>query len=254
MKRAVYCFLALSIFITVNISSDETQIKPINIKALKWTKKTEVAEFSTKQTDDSFMTIVCWSPDETQIFIQGVQPGRGGKVKRFLINADGTGLEELPKEPKWAGKYWYYKSALESPDTDAKIEEDTEKKSLSVGKGTGGQGGTMMGTITFYRYKFQGEKIFEKKEIPIMAGESHSWAPKGGQAMIYTDHKGNLNIIGADGENKTKMEKGKLCFPCWSPSGKKIVVFKADKGGKKWIMYTMDVEGIEDAGQAAPAG
>ena len=254
MKKAVFYFLLFTIFISGSIVSDETQIKPINISGLKWSKKSEVAEFSTKQTDDSFMTTVCWSPDDTQIYIQSVKPGRRAETKRFLINADGTGLEEVDKQPRWAGKYWFYKSSLESPDTDAKIEEESAKKSLSVGKGTGGMGGSMMGTITIYRYKFQGEKISEKKEIPIMPGESHSWAPKGGQALIYTNHKGDLYIIGADGENKKKMEKGKLCFPCWSPSGRKIVVFKADKGGKKWIMYTIDLEGIEETGQEAPAG
>jgi hypothetical protein len=254
MKRAVFCTFLFTFFISGVIFSDETLIKPINTKDIKWSKKAEVAKFDKDVTEESMMTSVCWSPDESQIYIQSVVPGRQGITKRFMINPDGTGMEKVDKDPRWAGQYWFYKSSLESPDTDAKIEEEVSKKTLSVGKGTGGVGGTMMGTINIYRYKFHGDKIFEKKEIPIIAGECHSWAPKGGQAMIYTDHKGNLYMIGADGENKTKMEKGDLCFPCWSPSGKKIVVFKADKGGKRWTMYSIDVEGLEPAPEAAPAG
>lgn len=249
MKKLILCSLALIFLLSLPVFSAETRIQPVNIEQLTWSKPVKVKEFSKDDTRESILTMVCWSPDEGQLFIQGNNPEKSQLTIRLLINADGTGLEEVKRPPSWVATAWHYKTSLESPDTDEKIEEKTEKKTMSVGQGSRGLGGQILGTINIYRYRMHGKNLFEKKEIPIFPGECHSWAPRGGQALVFTDKKGNLHVMSTDGKKDEKIGKGDLCFPCWSPSGNQVLAVKAEKGGKKWTLYTWKLEGIEAASE-----
>jgi hypothetical protein len=195
-------------------------LKPIDIRALKIAKPREIAVLNPAQTKNYVPRALCWSPDDSSLFIFAVPPlysnfeasfpesetpghplrldPRGNPFRSPGIGKDGvvfclssaTGKDfRTEKEvPAWMGQYWDRKASRISPD---------------------------------------GTSIENRKTYPIAwfdtSGIGYSWSPPGGMAIVFVQGgNGKMYVMSEDGREKRKIAGAGYTLPAWSNDGKKI--------------------------------
>ena len=186
---------------------------------------------------------VGWSPDGTQFYLQTVEgPFHQPKATHhYVIDATDGKVKDAEGEPAWFGAFWALKSNKTSPDTPSveiglKSDSRTEKTTstptggdLARG-GVGGTDGTTSGeaitaannsqTVQVHTMKLHGQTVGEFVNSVIVPGMTFAWAPKGSQAIVYSDVKnGKLVLMDTAGKRQDLDGTKDALFPMWSGDG-----------------------------------
>jgi hypothetical protein len=246
------------------------QLKPIEIKALAVGKAKKIATL--KETKDLHPVSLCWSPDDSQLFIyaERVVVPKGGAadvaVRKgyFLLSSTGADLQETEAQPPWAGPYWDYKSSLTSPE-GTKLEKGGSERVESVYR--------MSGKIVerpwfpFRKASEQAQQNAETSGLPSRVSEmrsrdpgpslfypgmTYSWSPPGGRTIAYYDDF-KVSLLSEDGKTSRKIASGDLYLPAWSHDGTRIAFVRIPES-HIWEIHVVELSGIQYEGENPQAG
>lgn len=164
------------------------------------------------ESEQYFDTHITWSPDGQKIAFN-----MSGSSKLFLMNADGSGLQELVSEgshPSWSpdGRYIAFTQFIQN-------------------------------SMQIYRLNLE---TMEQINISNTEGQSDwaSWHPSGQQIIYSANTRGlpDILLMNADGSNQEILldwqagpGHGSKLSPAWSPDGRKIA-YVFDQSGNSEIM------------------
>lgn len=202
-----------------------------------------------------------WSPDGRQFYLQTVEGPfhKPTAVRHYVIDATDGKVQNAEGEPAWFAAVWAVKSNKASPDTPAieialKSESRVEKTTstptggdLARG-GVGGTDGTTSGdaiaaannsqAVSVHTMKLHGQTIGEFINSVIVPGMTFAWAPKGSQAIVYSEVKGGKLVLMDNSGKRQDLDGTKdAIFPMWSPDGNQLAWLQRD-GKKKFALKT----------------
>jgi hypothetical protein len=209
---------------------------------------------------------MAWSPDLTQIYLQTIEgPFHQPKaVRHYIVTASDGKVKDVQAEPEWFQAYWSVKSHKASPDAPAlEIALSTENRreqTTSVPRGGdlakgGSVGADVTGTstgdaaaaamnsqtVTVHTMKLHGQTIGEFVNAVIVPGLTFAWAPKGTQAIAYTDPKGGkIYLMDPKGKKQDLDGTKDALLPMWSHDAKKLAWLQKD-GKKKFELKVADI-------------
>lgn len=202
-----------------------------------------------------------WSPDGREFYLQTVEgPLHQPKATRhYVIDAADGKVKDVDAEPGWFSSFWAFKSNKTSPDLPtlgiALASETRTEKTTSTPNGgdlarggTGGSEGTTSGeaiaaatnsqTVMVHTMKLHGQTIGEFVNSVIVPGMTFGWAPKGSQAIVYSELKGGRLILMDNAGKKQTLDGTKdALFPMWSGDGRQLAWLQRD-GKKKFALKT----------------
>jgi Tol biopolymer transport system component len=168
-----------------------------------------------------------WSPDGTRIAFYGYPPGGAGprynggaNYDVFVMNADGTGVQDLTTSPGDVASGFYQGDPRWSPDSTKIAFEGEDGLYLMNADGSG--------------------------QVKIANGGSHSWSPDGTR-ITFAGNDG-VYVMNSDGTGLTRLTSGPGSddFPAYSPDGTKIAFYRG-LGGSQPIgdraIYVMNADG-----------
>ena len=198
---------------------------------------------------------VGWSPDGRQFYLQTVE-GPFHKPKathHYVIDATDGKVQDAEVEPAWFSAYWALKSNKTSPDAPSieigvKSESRLEKTTSTPTGGDlarGGAGGTEgttstdaitaahnSQTVVVHTMTLHGQAIGEFINSVTVPGMTFAWAPKGAQAIVYSELKnGKLVLMDNAGKKQDLAGTKDALFPMWSADGGQLAWLQRD--GKK---------------------
>lgn len=208
---------------------------------------------------------LAWSDDGAQMYLQTVEGGYGTPkaVHHYLIDlADGK-TKKVDAEPAWFSQYWTVKSHKDSPDVPGlSIDLSTEQRrqqTTSVPMGgalaRGGGDPDAMGTsagdaaaaaygsqmATVHTMKLKGQTIGEFVNSVIVPGLTFAWAPRGTQAIAYSEvNNGKLHVMSAEGKKQEVPNTKDTLLPSWSPDAKKLAWLQKD-GKRKFVLMVAEI-------------
>jgi hypothetical protein len=222
---------------------------------------------------------LAWSPDEKQLYLQTVEYDRSGNPTRrhWIIALDGDGGAAPPAsadaEPAWAGPYWVWKSAPESPASTAwRIGIDSRRDTVRAAStprgadiaGMGGDSSARVGGdegsgttvadalaaanaragIGINTFKLSGQAIGEWRNTPVVPGQTFGWAPKQvGEwiAFAWSGHRGGrVTLLHREGARAEIEPSRNASLPAWSPSGDRLAWLQP-AGRRKLAVVVADV-------------
>lgn len=202
---------------------------------------------------------LAWSPDGEEMYLQTIEgPFHAPKsVRHYLITAANGKVNDIKGEPEWFSAYWSVKSHKSSPDAPgteiALSSENRVEKTTSVPRGgdlarggsvgadtTGTSSGDAIAaannsqTITVHTMKLHGQTIGEFVNSVIVPGLTFAWAPKGHQAIAYTEPKsGKIVLMDPKGKRQAVDGTKDALLPMWSHDGTQLAWLQKD-GKKKY--------------------
>jgi len=205
-----------------------------------------------------------WSPDGRQFYLQTVEgPFHKPKaIRHYVIDGTDGKVQNAEGEPAWFAAFWDLKSNKTSPDASSvQIGVDTEsriEKTTSTPTGgdlaRGGAGGTE-GTsstdaiaaannsqaVAVYTMKLHGQTIGEFVNSVLVPGMTFAWAPKGSQAIVYSEVKGGKLVLMDNTGKRQDLDGTKdALFPMWSTDGTQLAWLQKD-GKKKFALKVAQV-------------
>ena len=208
---------------------------------------------------------VGWSPDGRQFYLQTVE-GPFHKPKathHYVIDATGGKVQDAEVEPAWFSAYWALKSNKTSPDAPSieigvKSESRLEKTTSTPTGGDlarGGAGGTEgttstdaitaahnSQTVVVHTMTLHGQTIGEFINSVTVPGMTFAWAPKGVQAIVYSELKnGKLVLMDNAGKRQDLAGTKDALFPMWSGDGSRLAWLQRD-GKKKFALKVAQVK------------
>jgi hypothetical protein len=202
-----------------------------------------------------------WSPDGKQFYLQTVEgPLHQPKATHhYVIDAADGKVKDSEGEPSWFAPFWALKSDKTSPDTPtlgiALASETRLEKTTSTPTGgdlaRGGVGGTEGTTATdaitaahnsqsvmVHTMKLHGQTIGEFVNSVIVPGLTFGWAPKGSQAIVYSELKGGKLVLMDNTGKKQDLDGTKdTLLPMWSNDASQLAWLQRD-GKKKFALKT----------------
>jgi len=199
---------------------------------------------------------MAWSADGAEIYLQTIEGAfhEPKAVRHYVITAANGKVKDVDAEPAWFSSYWETKSHKASPDAPAtEIGVSTEQRretTTSVPRGGNlarggvdtGETGTSSGdaiaaaanmqTVTVHVMKLHGQSIGEFVNSVIVPGLTFAWAPKGSQAIVYTEPKGGkLVLMNHEGKRQSLDGTKDALLPMWSHDATRLAWLQ--KAGKK---------------------
>lgn len=196
-----------------------------------------------------------WSPDGKAFYLQTVEgPLHQPKaIHHYVIDGADGKVKDAKGEPAWFGPFWAAKSNKASPESPSVqidlTSENRVEKTTSVPTGgdlarggVGGTEGTTSGdaitaannsqSMTVHIMKLHGQTIGEFVNSVTVPGMTFGWAPKGSQAIVYTEVKGGKLVLMDHAGKKQALDGAKdALFPMWSPDATQLAWLQKD--GKK---------------------
>jgi hypothetical protein len=189
-------------------------------------------------------TMLAWSPDRTELYLQTVERDRRGAVtssKHYLIPLASKSLKKVDQPPAWATSYWAWKADRAAPGAPAfKIDiderEETRRATAAVGdlaKGgsSAGDGLGIAGTtaqeaanianqaqlVHIWRLKVRGETIGEWTNQAVVPGINYGWAPAPNRLIAFARPGGGPLVVLDDQGRKQELSGTKDAWlPAWS--------------------------------------
>jgi hypothetical protein len=267
------------------------RLKPIDIKALTVGKAKKIA--TVKETKDLRPVSLCWSPDDSQLFIyaervvvpKGAATDAAVRKGYFLLSSTGADLQEAEAQPPWAGPYWEFKSSVTSPEGN-----QLEKR----GSGPVESAYRMAGEIierpwhqprrqsVLDRQELGGEPLGDERggrdpsrtkadTWPSMGdsrgigkdlGETQSALFYPGMTYSWSPPGGRTivycddsraTLLSEDGKTKRNIASGDLYLPAWSHDGTRIA-FARMPDAHKWEIHLVELSGIQYEDENAQTG
>jgi Tol biopolymer transport system component len=171
-----------------------------------------------------------WSPDGQKIafelWVDKVPPNS----EIFAMNADGTGTQNLTRNPK--------------PDGGAAWSPDGQKIAFRrvVGVIRCGTGGCGPAESDIFVMNADGSGQRNLTHHPSLTLGSPSWSPDG--TKITFRRSWDIHVINADGSGEHNLTRNDPSFAMdadWSPDGRRIV-FRTSRHGN-WEIYVMNADG-----------
>jgi Tol biopolymer transport system component len=173
-----------------------------------------------------------WAPSGEQLaFTRTMTSGSigGVPVGLFLINADGSGLQQFPNAPvdattpAWSpNSQWIVYASRKNDPSSPKLYDDLYAIKLD------GTGDTRLTDV-------QGGNI------------QPAWSPDGTRIAFTSNRDGNAEIyvMNADGSNQTRLTNSTSweSDPNWSPNGSRIAFSEWDTGTDRRRVWTMSPDG-----------
>lgn len=202
-----------------------------------------------------------WSPDGKEFYLVTVEgPFHQPKaVHHYTVNAADGKVKDAPGEPAWFGAFFAVHANKTSPDAPALeigvTSENRVEKTTSVPVGgdlarggTGGTEGSSSGdaiaaannsqSVTVHTMKLHGQAIGEFVNSVIVPGMTFAWAPKGAQALVYSEVKsGKLVLMNNTGKKQELDGTKDALLPMWSADGTQLTWLQKD-GKKKFALKT----------------
>ena len=95
--------------------------------------------------------------------------------------------------------------------------------------------------VVVHSMKVKGELVGEFTNSVIVPGLTFAWAPKGSQAIAYSQAKGGkLYVMGSDGKKQEISGTKETLLPAWSHDAKKIAWLQRD-GKKKFDLKVAEL-------------
>jgi hypothetical protein len=248
----------------VAISAGVTAQAPIDVAKTKLAAPATVAELDMGKLKGAPFR-VGWSPDGAQFYVQTVEgPFHERKATHhYLIDATDGKVQNAEAEPAWFASFWDLKSNKSSPDaasveiglsSESRVEKTTSTPTggdLARG-GTGGTEGTSSTdaisaahnsqAVSVRTMKLHGQTIGEFINSVIVPGMTFAWAPKGSQAIVYSDVKnGKLVLMDNTGKRQDLDGTKDALFPMWSGDGARLAWLQRD-GKKKFALKVAQVK------------
>lgn len=208
---------------------------------------------------------LAWSPDAKLIYLQTVEGDYGTPkaTHHYMIEIESRRTRNLQALPEWFSPYWSIKSHKSSPDvTGLDIELKSEQsRAQTTSAPLGGdlaRGGTVTGVgassddaisaaynsqmVTTHTMKLKGETIGQFVNSVIVPGLTFAWAPKGYQAIAFTQpKKGNVLVMNAEGVKQEVKGSDDAILPAWSHDATMLAWLQKD-GKKKYDLKIVHVK------------
>lgn len=232
---------------------------PLAVESAKLDSPATIAELDMGKLK-GVPTRLGWSPDGKEFYLQTVEgPLHQPKsIRHYVIDAVDGKVKDAEAEPAWFREFWMMKSNKTSPDTPSLAiglsSENRVEKTTSTPTGgdlaRGGVGGTE-GTsstdaitaahnsqsMTVHVMKLHGQTIGEFVNSVTVPGMTFGWAPKGSQAIAYSEVKGGKLVLMSNTGKKQELAGTKdTSFPMWSSDGTQLAWLQ--KNGKKFALKT----------------
>ena len=213
-------------------------------------------------------TVLAWSTDGKDMYLQTVERDRSGVVKsmrHYVITGDPKSLKQQDQQPAWASQYWSWKSAQASPVSSSfkisvESREETKRATAAVGDlakggGSAGDGRGIPGTtadevgniatqsqvLTIYTLKLKGTTLGEWTNEAVVPGLNFGWAPAPHRLIVYAKREGGpLLALDEQGRKQDLTGAKNAVLPAWSSDGKKLAWLER-KDRKKFDLTIADV-------------
>lgn len=227
---------------------------PVPVGSAKLQSPATIAQLDTGKLKGE-PTRLGWSPDGKQFYLQTVEgPLHQPKATHhYVIDAVDGKVKDTEGEPSWFAAFWALKSNKTSPDTptlgialasETRIEKTTSTPTggdLARGGAGGSEGTTATDAIAaatnsqpvmVHTMKLHGQTIGEFVNSVIVPGMTFGWAPKGSQAIVYSELKGGKLVLMDNTGKKQDLDGTKdTLLPMWSADGTQLAWLQRD--GKK---------------------
>ena len=211
---------------------------------------------------------LAWSENGKQLYLQSAERDSDGRITKthsFVIEVASPGLQPVDSAPKWATRYWSWKSYKTPPDSETpeiliSEEKRTRLASQSAMGGsisetggfqdvTSGSGTSVSAVanraqqqvkVTAVILKLNGEVVGEFVGTPPEPGYTFGWAPSLPARLAYANTAGHLAIADAQGKTREIPGTKNVSLPAWSIDGSTIA-FVSMTGKNKYDICVVEV-------------